>query len=495
MSTRDRSPFATWPVAAVALFELALLVAFAGGYGYHRDELYFIEAGRHPAFGYDDQPPLTPLIGRASSALFGQTPTGLRMASALAMAACVVLCALMARELGGGRRAQVVAAACLVAGTGPLYVGHLLSTSTFDFLAWTLLLFLAARLLGGADPRMWLAFGVAAGLALQNKWLVLLLFVSLGTGLLAARRRDLLRSPWLWAGAGLALLIWAPNLIWQADNGWPQRELAGQISDEDPLVIRAIFLPFQLLIISPLLAPVWIAGLVWLLKSPLARPFRPLGYGYLTLIAICLVTAGKEYYAMAWYPSLLAAGGVALEPWLAGARRRVILGAAVVLSLAVALLIALPVLPERSLADSPTAAFNDDALETVAWPEFADAVGRVAEGLAPAQREGAVVFTRNYGEAGALRRYGPERRLPPAYSGHNSFRFFGRPPDGAGPVIVVGYPSRREAQADFQGCRAAGRFDNGLQIENEEQGMPFFVCERPQRPWSQMWPRLHHLNA
>ena len=137
MSALPRPSFAAWAVAALAVLEFGLLVAFAGGYGYHRDELYFIEAGKNLDFGYDDQPPLTPLIGRASTEIFGQTPTGLRVASALAMAACVALCALIARELGGGRRAQVLASACLVAAAGPLYVGHLLSTSTFDFLAWT----------------------------------------------------------------------------------------------------------------------------------------------------------------------------------------------------------------------------------------------------------------------------------------------------------------------------------------------------------------------
>ena len=494
MSALPRPSFAAWAVAALAVLEFGLLVAFAGGYGYHRDELYFIEAGKNLDFGYDDQPPLTPLIGRASTEIFGQTPTGLRVASALAMAACVALCALVARELGGGRRAQVLASACLVAAAGPLYVGHLLSTSTFDFLAWTVLLYLGARLLRGADPRLWLGFGGAAGIALQNKWLVLLLLVSLATGIVAARRWELLRSPWLWAGAVLALLIWAPNLAWQADNGWPQRDLAGQISDEDPLVIRAIFLPFQLLVISPLLAPVWIAGLVWLLKSSATRSFRPLGYGYLALVAICLVTGGKEYYAMAWYPAF-AAGAVALESRLAVAWSRLAIGAAVVLSLAVALFIALPLIPERSVADSPAAVLNDDMLETVAWPEFVDAVASVADRLPAGERERAVIFARNYGEAGALRRYGPELGLPPAYSGHNSFRSFGRPPDGAEPVILVGYRNLGVAHAEFEGCRPAGRFHNGLGIENEEQGMPFFVCERPRRPWSQIWPELHHLNA
>lgn len=459
-----------------------MLLAGAGGYGYHRDELYFIQAGDHPAFGYDDQPPLTPLIGRASAALFGETPRGLRVASALAIVACVVLAGLAARELGGGPRAQVLASASLAA-SSVMFLGHLLSTSTFDFLAWTVLLYLVLRLLGGVDPRLWLGVGLAAGLALENKWLPLLLFGALAVGVALDRRADVLRSPWLWAGAALAIVIWAPNLIWQADHGWPQRELSSQIADDDPVVNRVIFLPFQLLIVSPFLAPVWIAGLIWLLRDERARPYRALGLGYLGLVAICLATGAKVYYAVGWYPTLLAAGGVALERRLESLAGGLVAGTAVVGAAAVSAVIALPVVPERSLADTPIGDLNEDVAETVRWPRFVDAVERAAP-------QGSVVFTANYGEAGAIRRYGGA-----AYSGHNSFTSFGRPPGRAGPVLAVGFETHAYLARFFTGCRVVGRYDNGIGLDQEEQGTLFWLCRGPRRPWAELWPRLHHLAA
>jgi 4-amino-4-deoxy-L-arabinose transferase-like glycosyltransferase len=487
-------PLAGWPLAAIAVAALALLIGLGGGYGYHRDELYFIEAGEHPAFGYDDQPPLTPLLGWVSSTLFGQTPTGLRVLSALAFAACIVLAGLTARELGGGRGAQVLAGASFGASSA-MFIGHLLSTTTFDLLAWTVLLFLVTRILGGADPRLWVAVGAVTGVALENKWLVLLLVASLAVGVVVGGRRDLLRSRWLYTGAALALAIWIPNLIWQADHGWPQRELSGQIADEDPLGTRLIFLPFQLLIVSPLLAFVWIAGLVWLLRDERAAPFRPLGFGYLALVVICLVAGGKMYYAIGWYPALLAAGGVGLERWLRPLGRRVAVGAAVVLSAVVSAVISLPVVPASSLADTPIPDLNEDVIETVAWPRFVDAVAGVRATLPAAQRDSAVIFTSDYGEAGAIARFGPSRGLPRPYSGHNSYSSFGRPPGRAGPVIAVGFEQPGYLARFFRGCRIAARYDNRLDLDNEEQNAPIWVCDEPRRAWHDMWSELHHLDA
>src|SRR5829696_4588102 len=228
-----RSPIA-WPlVLPVAAGELLLLLATANRYGYHRDELYFRVAAQHPAWGYDDQPALTPLLGRFSEWLFGETPRGLRVVSAVAIALVVVLVALIARELGAGRRGQAVAALSAAASGAAMAVGHLLSTTTFDLLFWVTLVYLVTRLLGGGDERQWLLVGLVAGIALENKQLVLLLLGALAVGFLLDRRWGVARSPWVWAGAALALAVWIPNLLWQAQHGWPQLELASKIGGED----------------------------------------------------------------------------------------------------------------------------------------------------------------------------------------------------------------------------------------------------------------------
>src|SRR4051794_16935936 len=342
----DAGPGFAWgAVGAVAFATAAVSLAFAHGYGFHRDELYFMQAGPHPAWGYDDQPPLTPLLARAATAVFGATPTGLRVPSALALAACVLLAGLTARELGAGRRGQVVASVSLAA-SGALFIGHLVSTTTYDFLAWTLLLYLAVRIVGREEPRLWPVFGLVLGLGLLNKWLVLTLIVALGIGLVADRRLGLVLNRWVLAAALIAVALWLPNLVWQADHDWPQRELAGQIADEDPVGTRAGFLPFQLLIVSPLLAFVWIAGLIWLVRAPEARRFRWLGFAYLALIVLCVLSGAKEYYAVGFYPALLAAGGCRLERPFGRRGPQLAFAGLVAASLLVTSAIAFPVIPE-----------------------------------------------------------------------------------------------------------------------------------------------------
>ena len=482
-------------VLPVAAAEFLLLVVTSNRYGYHRDELYFRVAARHPAWGYDDQPALTPLVGRFSEWMFGADPRGLRMLSAVAMALVVVLVALIARELGAGAAGQAVAALATAASAAAMAVGHLLSTTTFDVLVWVTLVYVVARILGGGDARQWLLVGLVAGIGLENKQLVLLLVVALACGCLLARRWDLARNPWLWGGAGLAFALWLPNLLWQARHGWPQLELADKIGQEDPVGYRVQLLPLQFLLIGPLLAPLWIGGLWWLLRRPEARPYRPLGFAYVVLLVIALVTGGKPYYTMGFLLVLLGAGGVVAESWMRDRRaRKLALGAAIAVSAAVAAVITLPLVPVEDVHATPIPDLNEDAIETIGWPTFAATVGRVWNELPQSERSTAVVYASNYGEAGAIARYGRAHGIPRAYSGHNAFWRFGRPPDGAHPIIVVGYHHREALRGEFRGCVLSARIDNGVALDNEEQGAPIWTCATTTEAWSRLWPRLHSLN-
>ncbi len=486
-------PAIAWrSILPFALAELGLLLATANRYGFHRDELYFREAARHPAFGYDDQPALTPLLGRLSSALFGDTPRGIRVFSAIAMALVIVLIALIARELGAGARGQLVAAATTAATGGAMAAGHLLSTSTFDVLAWVVVLWLVTRLLRGSDEREWLLVGLAAGIALENKHLILLLLASLAVGFLLSGRAGVVRSPWLWTGAAIAGALWLPNVVWQATHGWPQLELAGKIADEDPVVNRIVLVPFQTLLIGPPLAPFAIAGLVWLLRNP---RFRALGIAFLALLAICIVIGAKPYYPGAFAIVLLGAGAVPTERWLARRGWRApALVAATVVSAAVAVFLVLPVIPASAVDSTPIPDINEDAIETIGWPRFVDTVAGVWRRLPDAERRTAIIFTGNYGEAGAVDRYGPARGVPYAYSGHNSFARWGIPPGRQGPVIVLGYSYRESLDGEFTGCVESARIDNGVDVDNEEQGGPVWTCRAPAKPWRELWPELRHLS-
>jgi hypothetical protein len=416
--------------------------------------------------------------------------------SAVAIAAVVVLVALIARELGAARAGQAVAAVSTAASGAAMAVGHLLSTTTFDILAWVAIVYLVVRILGGGDQRQWLLVGLVAGTALENKQTVLLLVAALAVGCLLDRRWDVPRSSWLWAGVVITVALWLPNLIWQAKHGWPQLELAHEISDEDPVANRVELLPLQLLLIGPLLAPLWIGGLWWLLRRAEARPYRPLGYSYLALLAIVLAIGAKPYYTMGLLLALLGAGGVVAEGWLRSKPvRHFTLGAAVAVSGAVAAILTLPLVPAQNVHATPIPDVNEDAIETIGWPVFARTVGEVWIRLPRAEQAHAVVFASNYGEAGAIARFGPEYGIPRAYSGHNAYWRFGRPPDGARPIIVVGYHRLGSLRRIFAGCVLSARIDNGVALDNEEQGAPIWTCSRTVRAWSTLWPELHSLNA
>jgi hypothetical protein len=303
-----------------------------------------------------------------------------------------------------------------------------------------------------------------------------------------------LRSGWPWAAAGVALLLWAPNLVWQAVHGFPQLELsaaiaAGSSGTSEPWYV---FLPLQLVLVSPVLLPVWVAGWWRLMRDPVLRPWRFLAVAYVLLAVVFLLTGGKPYYLAGLYPALLAAGAEPALSWARRGRSRVrrgLLAAAPPLSLLVGGLLFLPLLPVDRLAGSPVPAINYDAGETVGWPAFAATVARVRDGL-PADAE-VVVLTGNYGEAGAVDRYLPD--LAPAYSRHNAYWDWGPPPESADTVIVVGLPED-ELHRWFGTVQEAARIDDGVGLDNDEQGRPVWVASNRTAPWSRIWPELRRLG-
>ena len=221
---------ATGPVAGIAALLAALLIAFSGRYGYHRDELYFIACGRHLAWGYPDQPPFVPLVARLMTDLAPGSLVVLRLPSALAAAALILLTGLLTRELGGRRAAQVLACAAVALAPLVTAASHLLSTTTFDLPAWALLLWLLIRILRTGDQRLWLAAGLAAGVGLLDTDLVAFLIIAVVVALAIAGPRAPLRSPWFYAGGLIALAAWAPYLAWQASHGWPELKVAHSIA-------------------------------------------------------------------------------------------------------------------------------------------------------------------------------------------------------------------------------------------------------------------------
>lgn len=364
------------------------------------------------------------MLARLADALAPGSLYALRTPSALAAAGTVVLAGLAARELGGGRAAQALAALATACGAVVLVTGHLLSTATFDLLAWTAVTVLALRALLRDAPRTWLAVGAVAGLALLNKNLVLALLAGLVVGMaLTPAARHHLRSPWAWGGAALALALWAPNLLWQATHGWPQLALAEDINAEyGVLGERLGYLAFQLIQFSPLAVPLWVAGLVGLWRHAEWAAARPLAWAYALLLVGFLAVGGKGYYLGGLYPALLAAGSVVVTRFWAG-RPRLLAAVplALVLGILPALPSALPLLPPDRFAGSIWHTLGEDQAETIGWPALIDTVASAAASVPADRRETAIVMTANYGEAGAVEWYGAGRDLPAVYSGHNGY--------------------------------------------------------------------------
>ena len=468
-----------------------VLVVFAGGYGYHRDELYFLEAGHHLAWSYADQGPVTPLVARLMSDIAPGSLTVLRIPSAIAAGLVVLLTGLLAGELGGRPRARALAAACAAVGTIVLFNGHLLSTSTLDLLVWTLVSWLVVRAVRTGDNRLWPVAGVVLGLGLLNKPLPAFLAVGLLAGVLIAGPRLLLRNPWVWSGAAIALVLWSPWIAWQASNGWPQIAVSRSIAAGNSTSSQPwwAIVPFQVLLVSPVLAPVWIAGLVRLFRDPAVRPYRFLAWAWVVLAVVFMASAGKPYYLAGLLPALLGAGAVAVDGWLDRGRRglrRGLIGIALVGSAAVSAIIALPLVPADRAGQ--VVATNPDVGETIGWPRFTQTIADVYRHV-----PGAVILTSNYGEAGAIDRYGPALGLPHAYSGHNAFGDWGPPPNGSAPVVAVGL-DRSDIATTLRDCRLRARIDDGVGIDNDEQGAPVDVCRGPQRPWSAQWSAVKHLG-
>jgi 4-amino-4-deoxy-L-arabinose transferase-like glycosyltransferase len=485
-----RAPFATRDVLVVVTLLAVVLLLLADRYGPHRDELYFVAAGRHLAWGYPDQPALTPLLARLMTALSPHDLVVLRLPSVVAVCALVVLTASFARLLGGGRAAQLLAAATVAASAFTVTIGHRLSTATFDTLAWTAVLVVVGHALVDERPRLWLVAGLLAGVGLNNKHAVAFLLLGVLVAVAVSREtRWQLRTAYPWLGGLLAMLMWLPNLLWQAHHGWPVLTLSADIADEYGGLGGRIGLVAQALVMfSPVIAVLWIYGLVQLLRRPEWARARPVGVTFVVVAAVFLVTGGKGYYLAGLVPPLVAAGSTALAlRW--PARRLLVAGVVLALSAIVAWPALVPVLPVRTYTASFYPAIDADQPETIGWPELVATVRGTVRSLPPAQRRTAVLFTGNYGEAGALQWYDAGR---PVFSGHNGWADWGPPPGRTGPVVVVGW---QRPQDEFTGCRRGPVVVNHEGADNEERGNRVWVCAGPRGSWARQWPRLSHLDA
>ncbi|MCP3804976.1 glycosyltransferase family 39 protein [Allokutzneria sp. A3M-2-11 16] len=479
------------PLIGVCAALVAGLLAVAGRYGYYMDELYFRVSGGHLDWGYADQPPLVALLAKVQVTLFGDSVFALRIIPALLAGVTVLVTALISRELGGSHRAQLLTAVATAGSLASLVAGHVLHPTAVDHVAWITVCWLVIRLIRTSDTRLWLAVGAVVGVGLLAKYLVLLLVFGLGAALLLVgpRRFDGRFA----AGAGIGVLLAAPTLVWQALNGWPQFGMASELSS--PFGVESVIglLIGSVLMIGPLLTPVWVIGLVAVFRRPQWRPYRAFGVAYLLIFALLAVLGAQARYTEGLLTVFLAMGCVVVAEWASKLSRSVLIGAAVVGNTAIAAVLSLPVLPIEAFGeDSPLGGFGEPQLGQVGWPELTAQIGEVYHALPAADRARAVIYGENYAQAGAVDRYGPGLGLPSVYSGHNSYADFARPADDKTVVIAFGAEQGKLTPL-FAKCEVAGQFRHELPVT--DRGRDILVCRDPVQPWSQLWPRFRWLGT
>ena len=491
-------------VAYIAVLKLLIHFYFNAFsyYGYLRDELYFIDAGKHLDWGYVDVGPLTIWMGRLSRELLGNSVFALRFFPAIAGALTIVMVGLMARELGGGRFAQVLAAlAVLIA---PIWLGaqNNLCLPASEPLWWATCAYFVIRIIKTGNTRLWLWFGVFAGIGLLNKPSMLFLGAAIVTGLLLTPQRKYLFDRWAFLGGLVALVIASPYILWQILHGWPTAEfLAGMKRMVTEQIPSMVFLIGQVGYLHPLNLPIWLIGLGWFFFGKDARPFRVFGWVYILILVFLLMVKSKIYYFAPVYPVLLAAGAVAIERWVnqRGVRWLKLALPAVLVAGGLAFApVVLPVLPLEK-TDAYITAATGGLLKNVweitntfhdqrGWENQAKVVAEVFHRLSPAEQADCIIFAGNFGEAGAIDFYGPALGLPPVTAIHQNYYFWG-PPARSGKVIIFFGVGRDALEQNFGNVQQAATIKSPEAVPHE-QSVPVYICRQPRVNLKEAWPRL-----
>lgn len=493
-------------IAAISFFAHLLV---AGNYGYFRDELYYIAAGQHLAWGYVDFPPLIAVIAAILHVFTQDNLIALHVVTALASAIVIAVTGLIARELGGQRFAQGLAAVASAVALVYMATGSLFTYDVFDELWWCLGAYVLVRLLKRHTPRLWLLFGLVMGIGLFTKLTILFFGFAVVVGLLATPARRYFRSWEIYAGGAIAFAFLAPYALWNALNGWPTVEFwthYGGFTGSGPLD----FIANQVFTMNPLTTPLWLAGLYFYLRSPAGRSWRALGWAYVALLVLFLALQVKPYFFSPVYPPLLAAGSLVLDqarrPLWRLRLRQVYAGLLIVSGLLLAPL-AMPVLPPATFAQSYGAlsslgnasagqqtqgVFPQYLGDRFGWTELAAQVSRVYQALPAQEQAEACILTENYGEAGALDFYRQQYHLPPVLSGHNTYFLWG-PGACSGKVLITVNIAAPKLQQVYGSVVSVGTTACTYCIAGEND-VPLYVATNPSADLQQVWPVAKHFN-
>ena len=509
----DRRPNLDWKTDYVALgfagLAFCLHAAFAGRYDLFRDELYFIVCGQHPAFGYADQPPVVPMLAAGFYAL-GHSVWLTRLPVTLAAAALAWLAARFARVLGGNAWAAAGAALCVTIAPILMGIAATLNTTVFEPLAWTAIAFCLVLANQTGDRRaLWLC-GLIAGLDFEVKYALVFWLISLACGLVMTSQRKLLARKDLWIGVALTAVIAVPSAIWQVTHGLPFLELAAAAKYKNADTPPVAFMLNQVLILGPLLAPVWICGLIGPFVIARLKPLRFLAIAFVVCLVLVMATHGKDYYLAACYPTLFVIGAVAITHWVTSTAGRVALAGWAVAAVAVSAWLApfaLPVLSVPGLKAYVQASpiklqpqekgFKGTLLPQVfadqlGWHDFTHQVGDAWDKIPAAERAQTSIKVDNYGEAAALDLYGKPYGLPPVLSGHNQYYIWG--PRGQHPVNLLVVQEHFERLVPY--CQQASILGTTSSPDAMayENGKVIAYCKGLKVDIRTLWPELKNFS-
>ena len=491
-------------VAILAAIKLLAHLFTATNYGLFGDELYFLAAGEHLAWGYVDMPPLTALQAWLARSLFGPSVFGIHLVPALLGVGLVLLTGLIVHELGGKRAAQVLAGlAVLVAGIY-LYVHSYLSMNSVEPLIWMGCAWVLVRMIKTGNTKLWLAFGALAGLGLLNKHTMVFFGAALLAGLLLTSARRLLWSRWFLLGGLVAFLIFLPNLVWMIQHNFPFFELLANIrSDRRNVELSPLlFVLEQVIIMNPLTLPLWLAGLGWLLADPRGKVYRALGWAYLITLALLLLLDGRVYYLAPAYPMLFASGAVAIESWTERRGWGWLKPAYATVLVVGGLILApfwLPLLPPQLYIRYANAVpLGQPAVETAAtgslpqlfadrfgWPEQVEAVAKAYQALPPEVQAKTAIWGHDYSQAGAVDFYGPALGLPKAIGGHLNYWYWG-PRDYTGESVLTLGEKLSDLSSSFAQCEQVGAVYHPYAMPR--QRFPIYWCRGLKQPLQEAWP-------
>ncbi|HEY7402050.1 MAG TPA: glycosyltransferase family 39 protein [Candidatus Angelobacter sp.] len=492
-------------VAYIAAAKLLFHLLTAARYGIFRDEMYYFACSEHMAWGYVDQPPLIALVIWITRHTLGSSVFALRLPAALAGAALVWLAGKLARELGGGRFAQALAA--LAVFMVPIYMimHHWITMNAFEPLIWMGCLWCVVRAINSGDEKYWFWFGVLAGVGFEAKYSIVFFLAGVLVGVLATPERKVLKSKWLWRGAAAAFLIFLPNFLWLVRHDFPFIELMHNIRATSRDVVRGpiAFVLDQGQIMNPILFPLWLAGLGWLLFAQASRRYRVLGWTYLAVLAIFIALKGKNYYVVPIYPVLFAAGAVGFERITIRrmAWTRVAYIAVLVLFTAALAPIFAPVLPVESfiryqtkLGFQPPKAENQNNgslpqyfADEFGWEDMVREVARIYNSLPAEERARTAIFANSYGQAGAIDYFGPKYGLPKAICNHQNYWYWG-PRDYTGESVIVLGSDGSGDREHFKSVEVAGRADSPYSRVDERYDI--FLCRGLLWDFKAVWPKM-----